>query len=139
MAPWPFGGRGGLTVEPYASEDPRICAHQAVRLKMLLTEFEGRYEETWVILNRLEIVYISAGRRDDADRVHADKLALAAPHCSDNYGQGIIGRLLWSWQVWKVESRYRHGQMVIEQHLADLHRRAPWKSGRDAAADEGES
>lgn len=128
MAPWPFGGRGGLTTEPFTSEDPLVCAHQAVRLKMLLTEFEGRYEETWVTLSRLEVIYLCAGRRDDAARVHADKLALANP--TRNTG----GRVRSWWLAYKEESRYRRGQMIIEQHLADLHRRAPWKSGRGADA-----
>ena len=132
MAPWPFGARGGLTVMPFSSNDPLICAHQAMCLKGLLPQFEGRYEETCTVLNRLEIVYICAGRQEEADRVHTDKLALVEPPCSDNSGRGIIGRLRWSWQVWEVESRFRHGQRVIDQHLADLHHRAPWQSGQDA-------
>lgn len=131
MAPWPFGQRGGITTMPFTSDDPLICAHQAVRLKILLTEFEGRYEETCMVLNRLEIVYICAGRQEDADRVHADILALVAPPCTDS-GQGIIGRLRWWWQVREVEARFRHGQWRIDEHLADLHKRAPWQSGRDA-------
>lgn len=126
MAPWPFGARGGLTEEPFTSEDPRVCAHQAVRLKTLLREFDGRYEVTWMILSRLEIVYICAGRTEDAARVHADKLALVAPAWTSN--SSWIRE--W-WNVHQVESRYRHGQWVIEQNLADLNRRAPWDSDQD--------
>jgi len=46
MAPWPFGQRGGLTEQPFTSDDPLVCAHQALRLQLLLAVFNGRYEET---------------------------------------------------------------------------------------------
>jgi hypothetical protein len=105
-----------------------VCAHQAVRLKMLLTQFEGCYEETCMVLNRLEIVYFSAGRREDADRVHADKIALVEPSC--NSGDGILGRLRSAWQLRRSVARFRHGQRVIDHHLADLERLAPWESGQ---------
>lgn len=136
MAPWPFGQRGGLTVVPFSSEDPLVCAHQAVRLKILLSMFEGRYEETCMVLNRLEIVYLSAGRFEDADRAHAAKISMPRPASAEirDYGPGIIGRFGQWFQVLNIESRYRHGQMVIDTQLADLDRRAPWKSGRDADA-----
>lgn len=126
MGSWPFGTRGGLTEESFTSDDPRVCAHQAVRLKILLAEFEGKYEVTWMILSRLEIVYICAGRPEDAARVHADSLALARPAWTSD-GNWIRE---W-WHVHQVESRYRHGQWVIEQNLADLDGRAPWDSDQD--------
>jgi hypothetical protein len=131
MALWPFGQRGGLIAVPFSSNDPLICAHQAVRLKILLAEFAGQYEETFLVLNRLEIVYICARRMQDADRVYADKLALVPPASGDE-GHGIIGRLKWWWQIHQEETRFRRAQMAIDHHLADLHRRAPWKSGQDA-------
>lgn len=136
MTLWPFGQRGGLTDQPFTSEDPKVCVHQAVRLKILLTKFSGRYEETWMVLNRLEIVYLCAGRREDADRVHADKIALVrrykAGPASGDEGEGIIGRLKWWWQIRETEACFRHGQLVIDAHLAELHRLAPWESGQDA-------
>ncbi|MBG0738772.1 hypothetical protein IV500_04980 [Paeniglutamicibacter antarcticus] len=136
MAPWPFGQRGGLTVAPFSSHNPLVCAHQAARLQILLTEFEGRYEETSMVLNRLEIVYICAGRLEDGDRVHAVKLALVPPANADE-GKGIIGRLRWWWEAREMEARFRHGQRAIDRHLADLHRCAPWKSGQDSGAVQG--
>lgn len=44
MRRWPFGVRGGLTTVPFSSDDPVVCAHQAVCLKALLAHFEGDYE-----------------------------------------------------------------------------------------------
>lgn len=124
MGRWPFGVRGGLTTMPFSSNDPAVCAHQAVCLKALLEQFEGMYEESCTVLNRLEVVYFSAGRRGDADRVHADKIALVEP--AMNSGEGLTGRIIRNFQILAMESRFRHAQRVIDQHLADLQCRAPW-------------
>ncbi|WP_422759179.1 hypothetical protein [Paenarthrobacter sp. C1] len=132
MGRWPFGVRGGLTTLPFSSDDPVVCAHQAVCLKALLAQFEGDYEATCMVLNRLEIVYFSAGRRQDADLVHADKIALVEP--SHGSGEGIVSRLLSSWRLHRSEARFRHAQRVIDYHLADLHRRAPWACGHEVDA-----
>lgn len=128
MTSWPFRQRGGLTDTPFSSDDPLICAHQALRLKILLAQWAGRYEQTWMIMNRLELVYLCAGRREDADRVHADKIALAAP-ASVDCGDGFIGKLRWWWQTRETEARFRHGQLIINENLAELNHRAPWRSG----------
>lgn len=133
MTTWPFAQRGGITDPPFTSEDPLVCAHQALRLNTLLREFAGRYEETWVILNRLEIVYLCAGRRIDADRVHQDKLALVRPP-SPEEGYGFFGRLRWWWDVNRDEMHYRRGQLAVDHHLADLDRLAPWETQQDADA-----
>jgi hypothetical protein len=135
MTIWPFGQRGGLTVAPYTSEDPLVCAHQALGLQTLLREFAGRYHETWMVLNRLELVYICAGRRDDADRVYQDKLALVRP-ASPQEGAGIFGRLRWWWDVEQEEMRYRRGQSAVHHCLAKLHRLAPWDAGQPASPTE---
>lgn len=132
MARWPFGERGGLSVAAFSSDDPLVCAHQAVRLQILLGMVADRYEETCMVLNRLEIVYLCAGRREDADRVHADKIKLVAPASAD-FGDGLSDRLRW-WEVRQTEARFQRGQLLIDEHLADLQRRAPWKSGQDADA-----
>lgn len=131
MASWPFNQRGGMAVVPFQSNDPVICAHQAVRLKRLLKEFAGRYEETCMVLNRLEIVYICAGRMEDADRVHADKLALV-PAAEAAEEQGLLGQIKWWWQTREHEARFTRGQLAVEHHLAELHRLAPWESDQGA-------
>ncbi|MET4143892.1 hypothetical protein [Arthrobacter sp. UYCo732] len=133
MERWPFGERGGMSVAAFSSDDPLICAHQAVRLQILLRMCAGRYEETCMILNRLEIVYLCAGRREDADRVHADKIKLAPP-ASGDFGDGFFDRIRWWWDVRRTEARFQRGQLLVDEHLADLQRRAPWKSGQDADA-----
>ncbi len=127
MTTWPFGHRGGLTDAPFTSDDPLVCAHQALGLKTLLREFAGRYEETWMVLNRLEIVYLCAGRRIDADMVHKDKLALVRP-ATPKEGHGFFGRLRWWWQIQQEEMRFRRGQLAVEHHLSELDRLAPWNA-----------
>lgn len=128
MTSWPFGQRGGFTDTPFSSDDPLICTHQALRLKALLVQWAGRYEQSWMIMNRLELVYLCAGRREDADRVHADKIALATPVFVDR-GDGFIGRLRWWWQTRETEARFQHGQLIVNENLAELDRHAPWRSG----------
>jgi hypothetical protein len=133
MATWPFKQRGGMAVVPFQSNDPVVCAHQAVRLKHLLAEVLGRYEETCMVLNRLEIVYICAGRMEDADRVHADKLALVPP-TEPEEEPGMVGRFKWWWHVQRHEARFTRGQLAVDQNLSELHRLAPWESDQDTGA-----
>ncbi|QOT19591.1 hypothetical protein [Paenarthrobacter sp. YJN-5] len=127
MGRWPFGQRGGLTEAPFSSNDPEVCAHQALRLQDMLREAAGRYAQAWMILDRLEIVYLCAGRREDADRAYQDKCALVRP-ASPEEGRGLFGRLKWWWQTNREEKQYRQGQRAVHRNLAALHRAAPWNT-----------
>lgn len=128
MGYWPFGQRGGVTVAAYSSLDPMVCAHQAVRLKTLLAQYAGQHEYTCMILDRLEISYLNAGRFDDAARAHSDKVNLKPP-TMDSSAEGTPGKLRQWWQAHESEARFRHGQLIVNEALAELNRQAPWASG----------
>lgn len=127
-----FPRREGNSLLPFISEDPLVCAHQAIRLKVLLATVLGHHEETCVVLSRLELVYLCANRPEDADRVAASKRALVPPPAPDE-GHGFSDRMAWLWRLHQTDMRFRRGQLAVEQHLADLHRLAPWEADSEIA------
>jgi len=72
--------RPGLTPAPYSTDDPVTAAYQAVRLEILAAAFGGSPEEQWMILNRLEIAYLQAGRPEDAGAAHIRAMAMPGRH-----------------------------------------------------------
>lgn len=123
--------RPGLTSSPYSTGNPVTAAYQAVRLEILATAYEGRSEEQWIILDRLEIAYLQAGRPEEAAAAHDRAVASAS-----RSGYAAIERWERSPRWFKVLTRrfrkqledrwtgdsYLRGAKAIDAHLSDIAR-----------------
>jgi hypothetical protein len=131
---WPFDAPGGLHAAAHSNDDPVTAAVQAVRLEILAAMYEGHPEESSMILERLEIAYLQAGRPEDAARAHERRLIVL-----ERIGFADIERWERSPRWFKVltrrfrrrvqlrweSTRYLRILRVIDAHLADTDRRTP--------------
>jgi hypothetical protein len=132
MGAWPFDVRRGVTNPSHSTDDPVTAAAQAVRLEILASLYGVHPEETSMILERLEIAYLQAGRPDDAAGAHQRRLiALGrighadierwerSPRWFKMLTRLFRRRVQLHWEA----TRYLHGLRVIDAHLADTDRR----------------
>lgn len=124
--------RPGLTSPPYSTDNPVTAAYQAVRLEILAAAYEGRREEQWMILDRLEIAYLQAGRPEEAAAAHDRAVASAG-----RSGYAAIERWERSPRWFKLLTRrvrkrlesqwtrdgYLRGATAIDAHLSDIARK----------------
>lgn len=133
---WPFDAPGGLHVSAHSTGDPVTAAVQAVRLEILAAMYDGHPEETSMILERLEIAYLQAGRAEDADGAHQRRLIMLkrigyadierwerSPRWFKVLTRRFRSRVQSRWET----TRYLRILRVIDAHLADTDRRAPRK------------
>lgn len=120
-----------LTSSPYSTDNPVTAAYQAVRLEILAAAYEGRPEETWMIMNRLEIAYQQAGRPADAAGAHLRAVALSGRHGhaaierwerSPRWFKLLTRRFRTHLELRWTEGRYLRAAKVIDAHLADIAR-----------------
>lgn len=135
MPSWPFDRQGALTDPDFGADDPAICAHQVECLKTLLASFDGRPEESLMILNRLEITYLGAGLPEEADatrrqaRIMAARCGYAAVEAwerSPRTFRKLLSPLRHRLQLGYTRARYRAGAKVVDKALTELQGRAPW-------------
>lgn len=123
--------RPGLTSAPYSTGNPVTAACQAVRLEILAAAYEGHPEETWMILNRLEIAYLQAGRPEEAAAAHHRAVASAgrSGHAateqwerSPRWFKLLTRRFRTQLELRWTGDRYLRGAKAIDAHLSDVAR-----------------
>lgn len=134
MTGWPFGGSRGLRPAPHSTNDPVLAGIQVIRLEILAVMYENRPEELSMILNRLEIACLEAGRPEDAAAAH-DRAMTAISRCgyaakerwerSPRWFRALTRRFRGVVELVWEDRQYRRISAVIDHHLADVFRRSP--------------
>lgn len=133
MRGWPFGGPGMSTVA-HTTTNLVVAATQMVRLEILAAMYEGQPEESALILRRLEIACLHAGRPLDAANVHDRALpyfarcgetARARWESSPRWFRQLAGRFRPTIELLWENGQYRRITSVINRHLADVDRPVP--------------
>lgn len=132
MESWPFGAAGRNRFSLHATSDPVLASAQAARLEALLTAYEGRPEESWMILSRIELSYLQAGDPAAARAAHDRAVVMAgrSGHAarerwerSPRWFQLIAHRFRDSVELHWTTGRYRRAGHIIDTHLTGLGRR----------------
>jgi hypothetical protein len=129
-----FDRSRGLTPAAHSTKDPVVAAAQMVRLEILASTYEGQPEESTMILSRLEIACLQAGRPDDAAAAHERALVYAG-RCgfaakerwerSPRWFRALTRRFRPAVELFWENGRYRRMAAVLDHQLADVDRRSP--------------
>lgn len=127
MRNWLFGSGPGMSTVAHSTSSLVVAAAQVVRLEILAAAYEGKPEESALILRRLEIACLQAGRPLEALAAHERALpyfarcgdtARARWESSPRWFQRLAGSFQSTIELLWENAQYRRITVIINRTLA---------------------